>query len=91
MKKKIIALLMAAGIVVGVTGCEALTDVKAGYDTEDEDLDSMFVCVEMAETYKVVYDKETKVMYVVSDANYSWGHFELLVNADGTPKLYEGE
>lgn len=34
--------------------------------------------------YVVVYDKETKVMY-----GYGRGSFGVLVNADGTPKLYK--
>ena len=36
---------------------------------------------------EVVYDKETKVMYVV-DSNRG---YTMLVNADGTPRLYKGE
>ena len=36
---------------------------------------------------EVVYDKETKVMYVV-DSNRG---YTMLVNADGTPRLYNGE
>ena len=37
--------------------------------------------------FDVVYDNETKVMYTVS----SEGEFTVLLNADGTPLLYEGE
>ena len=41
--------------------------------------------------FYVVYDNETKVMYAVSDGLYNSGVLTMLVNADGTPKLYEGE
>ena len=41
--------------------------------------------------FYIVYDNETKVMYAVSDGDYNRGVLTMLVNADGTPKLYEGE
>ena len=47
----------------------------------------MFVTVSEGSLYNVLYDKDTKVMYV----NSYRGVFAMLVNADGTPKLYEGE
>ena len=40
--------------------------------------------------WKVVYHKETKVMYAISDQQNNRGTFTLLVNADGTPMLYKG-
>lgn len=47
--------------------------------------------VEDMSTWKVVYHKKTKVMYAVSDGSYNYGTFTLLVNADGTPMIWEGE
>lgn len=41
--------------------------------------------------FYVVYDNETKVMYAVSNGDYNKGVLTMLVNADGTPKIYEGE
>ena len=40
--------------------------------------------------YCVLYDRTTKVMYVVSEGGYNLGNFTMLVNADGSPRLYEG-
>lgn len=37
----------------------------------------------------IVYDKDTGVMYAVSRGPYNQGTFVMLVNADGTPKIYE--
>ena len=51
---------------------------------------SMFVEVEDAYGWIVVYHRETKVMYAVSDSAYNYGCFTLLVNADGTPMVWEG-
>ena len=43
----------------------------------------------------IVYDNDTKVMYYVStdNGNYAgnYGTMTLLVNADGSPKLYEDD
>jgi hypothetical protein len=38
-----------------------------------------------------VYQKDTKVMYVISSGTYNHGTFTLLVNADGSPMIYKGE
>lgn len=55
-----------------------------------EDTD-MFVCIQECGSYDVVYQKDTKVMYVISSGTYNHGTFTLLVNADGSPMIYEGE
>ena len=40
--------------------------------------------------FRIYYDKETKVMYLIS-AIYNGGGITVLVDADGKPLLYEGE
>jgi hypothetical protein len=57
---------------------------------ENQESTSMFVEVKQAMNWKIVYHKDTKVMYAVSDGSYSHGIFTLLVNEDGTPMLYKG-
>ena len=54
---------------------------------------SMFVSIENNSLYGfwVVYHRDTKVMYVVSDGVYNAGNFTLLVNPDGSPMLWEGD
>ena len=52
---------------------------------------SMFISIEKGDSYRVVYQKETKVMYVVSDGGYNRGTFTLLIDENGDPMLYEGE
>lgn len=80
--KKIIALMIVVLAVV-LTGCSEVEDKSSDM--------SEFVIVENMSTWKVVYHKKTKVMYAVSDGSYSHGIFTLLVNADGTPMIWEGE
>lgn len=79
---KIIA-LMTVVLVMALTGCN---------EVEDKSSDkSEFVVVESTDICYVVYHKKTKVMYVVSNDAYNYGTFTLLVNADGTPMIWEGE
>ena len=78
-------------LIFGLTAC-AYSEMDATYDTEAEELPpSMFVEIEQGITYRIVYQKETKVMYAVSDKSYSEGVFTLLVDENGDPMLYEGE
>lgn len=78
--KKIIALMIVV-LVVTLTGCSEVEDKSSDM--------SEFVIVENMSTWKVVYHKKTKVMYAVSDGSYNYGTFTLLVNADGTPMIWE--
>ena len=82
-KSKIVAIMIIVMLVIiglSFIGCDNTNNsVKASND--------MFVTVSEGSLYSVLYDKDTKVMYV----NSYRGVFAMLVNADGTPKLYEGE
>lgn len=82
--KKIIVLMIVT-VLLALTGC------RAG-NVEDKSGDmSEFVIVESTYNWDIVYHKKTKVMYAVSQGKYNGGNFTLLVNADGTPMIYEGE
>jgi hypothetical protein len=50
---------------------------------------SMFIQVEDGNCYKIVYHRETKVMYAISYGHYNGGNFTVMLNADGTPMLWE--
>jgi hypothetical protein len=79
-------LLAAMALIAMLTACGGKTveQVNAADDT------SMFVEVERTASWRIVYHKQTKVMYAVSDDAYNFGNFTLLVNADGSPMLYDG-
>lgn len=49
---------------------------------------NQFKVIEEDDECSVVYDLDTKVMYVVSHGFYSRGVFTVLLNEDGSPKLY---
>lgn len=80
--KRIIVILC---IVFLLTGCNSnqRTDneyfVRIGkYDTNYGD-------------FSIVYAKDTKVMYVVSNSTYNQSSFSPLYNADGSLQIYKGE
>ena len=51
---------------------------------------SMFVEVENNTFWRVVYHRETKVMYVISQGMENCGNFTVLLNPDGTPQVWKG-
>lgn len=76
--------------IVMLAACNSIPQDKNALSHDD----SMFVVCEAtsaSKPYYVVYQKDTKVMYVVSDGGDNRGNFTLLVNPDGTPMLWEGE
>lgn len=78
-------LLVVILFILLLTGCGERTD------SQNSEKSNMFVCVEsdFNHGYDIVYHRDTKVMYAVSDDAYNRGTFTLLVNSDGTPMLYE--
>lgn len=89
--KKLIAFLMAialcACLFAGCGGSSVSTS-----STYNEDNPSMFITVEyVSENWRVVYHKDTKVMYAVSAGSYNRGTFTAMLNPDGTPMIWEGE
>lgn len=88
MKRWIVAVLvlalglMLAGCARGKVGAGQIADAKAD--------NRMFMVVSNEITGKVLVDKATGVMYWVSDKGYNRGTLTLLINADGTPRIWEG-
>lgn len=50
-----------------------------------------FFTVIKESSFRVVYDKDTMVMYAVSEGKYNSGNLTLLVDENGKPLLYQGE
>ena len=51
--------------------------------------DSRFETIYSTNTYKIVYDKTTKVQYVMSTGTYNMGNVTSLVTPEGKPLLCE--
>lgn len=73
-------------LMVALSGC---TPTKESHDKEPVDV-SRFQLIEKTCVWRIVADRETKVMYAVSNGGYNTGTFTLLVDADGKPLLWEG-
>lgn len=84
MKKKILIGAVIVTIVSSLVSCAATTKSSSGNQKT-----SMFIEVEATAYWKVVYHKDTKVMYAVSMGHDNYGNFTVLVNPDGSPMLYE--
>ena len=84
MKKILVAFLLLVLLIFA--SCTAKVE-KA----ESQQEASMFVQIEQAGYWKVVYHKETKVLYAVSNGLYNYGNFTVLLNPDGTPMIYKEE
>ena len=92
MIKRIIAglatFLVITSIVVMLAGCTSTRAEATEVDvSNDEDT---FVCIDSDYRCWIVYHKDTKVMYAISNGQYNCGTVTLLVNADGTPMIWEG-
>lgn len=85
MKKLISITLVTIILATILIGCAKNTTESVVV----ENTPSMFVEVEQAGSWRVVYHKDTKVMYAVSFGSYNLGTFTMLVNPDGTPMLWE--
>ena len=88
MKKNLIILIVLAMLMFYFTGCE-LTEEDFTEASKSER--SMFVKVEYGNYYEIVYHKTTKVMYAISRGASNQGTFTVLLNADGSPMLYESK
>ena len=78
--KKLICILMLSLLLVGCG--------KSGESDADASEKSRFVCVEEHMSWRIMADRETGVMYVMSCGVYNTGTFTLMVDADGNPLIY---
>ena len=93
--KKILCLLFILITPLLFCGCESIPE-REDYSTESLD---RFVFVKQygegsGETIKILVDKETKIMYMYyqDGGGYSGtAGLTVMLNADGTPMLWEGE
>ena len=82
------AFLIVASIVLTFAGCASIRAEAKEVDGTDDG--NTFILVNADYYCWIVYHKDTKVMYAVSRAPNNIGTYTLLVNADGTPMIWEG-
>ena len=92
MKKAITIILIVAILVIATIGFCGCDDKKSTIDNDRFVViqhNDLTTSVFGKDEYTIVlYDKETKVMYLFVKNGYGGG-LTVLVNADGTPMLYE--
>ena len=86
MKKSILLVVMLVIVMLLCCACRKIEDIKPK-NTEIENTIFKKYCDEDGGI--VIVDTETNVMYWLSTAAYNYGSLTLLVNEDGTPKLYQ--
>lgn len=80
--------LIAVMMALGLTACgeqSAATVVE-----NPTSLQAHFVKIASYESYDIVYNAATRVMYTQSYGMYNRGTFTLLVNDDGSPMIWKG-
>ena len=81
------AFLIIMSIVLMFAGC---TSTRAeAKEVDDVDDGNTFILVDADYYCWIVYHKDTKVMYAVSRSGHNAGTYTVLVNADGTPMIWE--
>lgn len=86
--KKISLLAMLLVCLILLCGCGGKMTEK---EIADERIsDRMFMKVSVENSGRVIVDKETNVMYWMAYGAYNYGTLTLLVNPNGTPRIWEG-
>ena len=81
--KRLIVIVLVTVMLLSLSACATKRTSEA---VKGET--SRMIEIESTDSYYIVYDKYTKVMYAVSDGSYNHGTFTLLVDANGNPLLY---
>ena len=81
MRKKLITAIITAALLIA--GCSDTANVSAGQE------DTM-VQVGSGQNYLIYADKDTGVMYLYMGCG-AGGGLTAMLNADGTPKIWQGE
>ena len=84
---KIVALLLLIFLIVALL-CSCSASMQELGDQSKEP--TTFMVIEQYGTFYTVVDSDTGVMYSVSNGKHNRGTLTLLLNADGTPKLFPG-
>ena len=87
MKKMTISILIVLGVIFSGW---LLKDITISNNYAENERFIRIYNQSSKDGFRIYYDKETKVMYLISNI-YKGGGITVLVDADGKPLLYEGE
>ena len=83
--KKILLIIMALLVVILLSGCSTMEKIP------EKERPTNFMVYEECGSGAILVDRDTHVMYWVSTSTYNYGNLTLLVNADGSPKIWSGD
>lgn len=86
MKKIMSMVLIITLILLLLVGCSESTKQSNSENTYEK---YSFTTIMHSDDYNIVYQNETKVMYVMSTDYYNIGNFTVLVDENGKPMLYK--
>jgi len=94
MKKLLVTVLLTI-LLFSLASCSTTPQMSGNIADCAEAVHSNYINFEVIDScysdgWAILYDKNTKVMYIILDGSQSTGMTPIL-NADGTPKLYEGD
>ena len=92
-KRFLAVLLLTIIMMLSFAGCDKQQMLKEEDISKNNNTTySMFILLEDNHSigYRIVYHKDTKVMYAISCGYYNCGTFTVMLNADGTPMIYSG-
>ena len=84
-------ILLICAILLTLSLCSCNSQMLTEEDISKDNTSnlSMFIQVEDGVNYIIAYHRSTKVMYAISEGGYNCGTFTVMLNADGTPMLWE--
>ena len=77
----VVLITLGVGMLAGCGDGETQSDAKTPF---------VWIYSNGIAAYRVGYDRDTGVMYSMSDGYSNGGTLTMLVNADGMPKVWEG-
>lgn len=80
--KKILLIIMALLAVILLSSCSTMEKIP------EKEQPSTFMIYEEYGSGVVVVDRDTHIMHWLSASSYNYGNLTLLVNADGSPKIW---
>ena len=83
-KRERLSACIALGLLVVLLVGVMLLTIKT------QEIPEPFVTVQKYANYRIVYDRETNVMYNMTDGKYNAGQLYQLYNPDGSLKIYTG-
>lgn len=88
--RKVMLILFIVLIVALLTGCSPMDEVPSQEKEQEQEL-SMLMILKNYYSGLILVDRETNVMYWMSNSTYNSGNLTLLVDQDGNPKVWDGQ